>query len=281
MKASNQQASLPLSDQEYERWSFLLEQRAGLRFATQRSRLQTGLHQRMQVLNSPSLDAYYRHVSTDSVAANEEWHTLLDGLTVRETRFFRDAEALALAVQHVQACLTESHGGESLNVLSAGCASGEEAWSLALLLRQALGEAAAGQVCIQARDISPAALAQARMGRYAARRLQDVPEACQAFFDGEPDGQYSIQRSQLPAVRFQQHNLLNALAGRFDVIVCQNVLIYFQPDQRCRVVQHLVDALQPGGLLITAPGEIRHGQNIGLQRYPHPAVQAWLRCKTH
>lgn len=281
MNALNQQASLPLSDQEYERWSFLLEQRAGLRFATQRSRLQTGLHQRMRALDSVSLEAYYQHVSRESVAANEEWHALLEGLTVRETRFFRDPEALALAVQHVQARLAESHGSEPLNVLSAGCASGEEVWSLALLFRQALGEAAAEQVRIQARDISLAALAQARSGCYAARRLQDVPASSRTFFEGEPDGQYSVRQAQLPAVQFQQHNLLNPLAGRFDVIVCQNVLIYFQPDQRRRVVQHLVDALQPGGLLITAPGEIRYGQNIGLQRYPHPAVQAWLRCKTH
>lgn len=178
------------------------------------------------------------------------WAALLDAVTVQETRLFRAAPQL-LALAALMPGLP-AHGGP-LRLLSAGCASGEEAWSLAIL---------AGAEGIPAEvlgiDLCRPALAVAAAGRYPAGppdALREVPPALQPRFRRE-EGWVLPRPSVRPA--FRRANLLDLPPdlGRFGAVLCRNVLIYLLPEARAAVVRALVGLLPPGGALLLGPTDV-------------------------
>jgi SAM-dependent methyltransferase len=135
---------------------------------------------------------------------------------------------------------------------SAGCASGEEAWTLAMLLAERNLA-----FDLWATDLSTAALARARAGRYAAARVEaDVPAALRARYFRRIGADDVVNDRLRPHVRFEQHNLASATEGRqLDLILCRNVLIYFDEARRAEALARLVRALKPGGWLLVGYSE--------------------------
>lgn len=135
----------------------------------------------------------------------------------------------------------------SARVWCAGCATGEEPYSLALVA--ALEERPLPHVL--ATDVVPAVLAEARLGRYRDLALRHVDPALRARFFSEVDGEWVVTEALRERVRFARHNLCDAppAPGRWDAIVCRNVLIHFEPDAARRVIARLSSALAPGGVL--------------------------------
>ena len=135
---------------------------------------------------------------------------------------------------------------------SAGCASGEEAWTLAMLLceRNLAFD-------LWATDLSTTALTRARAGRYAAARVEaDVPAALRARYFRRIGDDDVVNDRLRPHVRFEQHNLASAIGGReLDLILCRNVLIYFDEARRADALARLVRALKPGGWLLVGYSE--------------------------
>jgi chemotaxis protein methyltransferase CheR len=190
-----------------------------------------------------------------AVDDRDELARLADLLRVGETRFFRHrahVEALRARVLPERGRAAAA-AGRPLRAWSAGCASGEEAWTLAMLLDDA---APPSGWEVLATDLSRAALATAEAARYPAARVDDVPERLRRCFREAAGGQLAVEPRLRARVRFELHNLLEARYPRgLDVVLCRNVLIYFATQQRERVMARLADALAPGGYLFLGYAE--------------------------
>jgi chemotaxis methyl-accepting protein methylase len=196
-----------------------------------------------------NLDAYCAFLESDG----GELDLLTEALRVGETRFFRHAaqvEALARRVIPERAAAL-SDGRDRLRAWSAGCASGEEAWTLAVQLAES-----GKPFELLATDISDAALAVARAGRYRIAAGDDVPPALRARHFTVENDQLVVNVTLRNKVRFERRNLLDAPYPRgFDLILCRNVLIYFEGARRDDVVARLAESLLPGGYLFLGYSE--------------------------
>jgi chemotaxis protein methyltransferase CheR len=188
-------------------------------------------------------EEYLARASSDA----GELDRLIELLRVGETRFFRHRAQLAALGERVLPSLRSK-----VAAWSAGCASGEEAWTLAMLLAERGLE-----FDVWATDLSAAALARAREGRYPTARVRaEVPAALVTRYFRHI-GDDDVLNDRLRAhVRFEAHNLVTATGGReFDLIACRNVLIYFDEARRADAVGRLVRALKPGGWLLVGYSE--------------------------
>lgn len=185
---------------------------------------------------------------------------VVNAVTVGETFFFRyQAQFDALERVIVPDLLERNRLTRHLSAWSAGCSNGAEPYSLSMLLRRQFAAALAGwTVDILGTDINVAALAEARSGEYGAWTIRDLPaETRVACF--EPHGhRWRVRPLYRAVVRFARHNLVSQPppGGAFDLILCRNVLMYFAPATRVRVVQALRAALAPRGWLMVSHAEV-------------------------
>lgn len=275
------QASPPISDQEYDRWERMLEERTGIFFSGHRSILRAGLWHRMREVGCGSFEEYYRRVCGFTPAASAEWTALVNGLTVRETRFFRHEPSFARVREHLLEHWDED-SSRPLQIWSAGCASGEETYSLAFVAAEcAAYTGRLRSMQIVGSDISATALTEARNAVYPSARAGSMTPAQRArFLESAGSGYFRVRPEFARTVDFVQGNLLQPPAGRAgqcDVVFCQNVLIYFRPPKREVVLDALVSAMRPGGLLVTGAGETGQWLDPRLVRCADSSVQAWIR----
>jgi chemotaxis protein methyltransferase CheR len=183
---------------------------------------------------------------------------LVEHVAVGETAFWRHPEQL----EAVGRLAGRARG--PLSIWSAGCASGEEAYSVAMALLEA-GRAGRGDRVL-ATDVSERALAAAREGVYGARALRKLPAVlADRWLEGA--GTLRVKEPVRALVAFARHNLMAAdpaPGGPFDVVLCRNVLIYFDEPTATRVVGDLAAALAPGGTLVLGPVEGVLGERAGL-----------------
>jgi chemotaxis protein methyltransferase CheR len=180
---------------------------------------------------------------------------LIDEVTVQETAFVRDPRQLETIGWPAR--LQAASAGETgtIRVWSAACATGEEAYTLALLAAEAFAPAPP-PVDVLGTDISGAALAAAATGRYRERAVRSLPEELRLRYLGpQPDGSYLVGERLRRLVRFRQHNLVRdpvppSGESGFDVIVCRNVLIYLEAAAVEQVIGALERSLRPGGVLM-------------------------------
>ncbi len=186
------------------------------------------------------------------------WNAIAEAMLVTETRFFRERALMKAIETDVAPMLMRRAGGRALRVWSAGCAGGQEAFSLSIIAER-LRDAGLGSMEIVGTDISSRQLDKARSGLYTQFEVQrGLPiRTLITFF--EKAGEFWRLSDRLRArVRFEQHNLMrepSALDGPFDLIVCCNVLGGLTEDARAAALDHLAQALAPDGLLATASGD--------------------------
>jgi chemotaxis protein methyltransferase CheR len=155
-------------------------------------------------------------------------------------------------------------GGRTARVLSAGCSTGEEAYSLAILARESL-RVDTGRLFITGVDLNPRAIERARGAHYAPWAMRETPDSLrERWFHALPDHGAAPRAEVRGAVLFEERNLLDEdpgfwAPGSFDVILCRNVLIYFSPETARRAVARLEQALTPGGFLFLGPSENLRG----------------------
>jgi chemotaxis protein methyltransferase CheR len=185
-------------------------------------------------------------------------------LTVPETYFFRHIDQFhAFADVALPEAQAARGSIRALSMLSAGCASGEEAYSLAMVVRER-GADRGWNIAIRALDINPAMLAKAARGRYSAWALRETPADSQQRWFRSTGREFELEESIRTAVTFQQVNLAEENAelwapGRYDVIFCRNVLMYFTPDNAQALVARLTRSLAPGGHLFLGHAETLRG----------------------
>jgi len=273
-----------LSDLQFRQWAELLEAKTGITLAPQRRQfLLSNLRMRMRELGIASCEEYYQYIGADR-RGRLEWLKLVDRLTVHETRFKRHPASFRLIEERFLPSYTSrAKPLRSLQAWSVGCATGEEAYTLAMVLAHYIGEQRLdAYYSVMATDISRDSLAFARAGRYPAQRLVNLDEAeIEAGFE-QADGDYQVRDEIRRRVCFTEQNVMElarAPFGPMDIIFCQNLLIYFAQEQRKSIIQALVDFLKPGGLLVLGIGEMVTWQHASLQRVEFEDTLAYQKVK--
>lgn len=235
--------------------SALIKQRTGLDVATQfRADLDTILHD----LAKGDLEQYMADLRASDESA-PPWQALMRALTISETYFFRDSAPFQLLRQHILPNIIlerRHHKRLELNVWSAGCSTGEEAYSIAILLYELLPDLDGWTIRLKASDINNQTLQIARRGVYREWAFRHTSAGFQArYFDPVPGGwQIKPHIQRMPS--FSQSNLLNEVPRpQFDIIFCRNVLLYFASDFTKEVETLVFESLIPGGWLILGQSE--------------------------
>jgi len=237
--------------------------------------LAKSLENRRVLSGSPDKAAYIDRLSVDD---KEAW-TLRSSLTIGFSEFFRGAQTFALLAETILPRLidaTKRSGRHSLRVWSAGCAAGQEAWSIAMLLDQ-LSEERNTQIPFQiiATDISSELLSAARHGVYDAETVLNTPLRFIRKYFTTCNDTFTIGPALRNRVDFSFYDLLDdstptpaaGIYGDFDLLLCSNVLFYYRQDVRKRVIKKLCSALQPDGYLVTGDAErdmLKEGANFAL-----------------
>ncbi len=235
-----------------------LRARTGHDFAHyKRSTVLRRLDRRLHVTGTDSLAAYLDHLRSDAGEAA----VLLDDLLISVTNFFRDPEAFAALEAAVPGLFEGKGPGGEVRVWVAGCATGEEAYSLAmLLLEHAPALAESPRIQVFATDLSEAAVRTARVGIYPASIEADVSAERLRRFFVHGNGHYRVGEALREAVLFAPHSLLNDPPfSRLDLVSCRNLLIYLQRDLQKQVLALFHYALRPGGLLFLGTSESADG----------------------
>jgi chemotaxis protein methyltransferase CheR len=239
----------------------LLEARTGQQLAVgRRWRIDTALRPLLAEVRAASLDDLAQRVVTgrDPAVADRVVEALLN----HETSFFRDARAFVQLAERGFARLREARAGERrLRIWSAGCATGQEVYTLAMMFADAPALWADWRVDILGTDLSCAAIGRARGGVYSQFEVQRGLPVTQMLRRFEQQGlEWRLDGGLRRMVRFQVHNLLDAPpAGRFDVVLCRNVLLYFGSDMRRLVFGRIASAIAEDGALMLGAGETTMG----------------------
>jgi chemotaxis protein methyltransferase CheR len=188
-------------------------------------------------------------------------------LTIGETYFFRDRGAFAVLEDRILPSLLRARSHvRRLRIWSAGCSTGEEPYSIAMLLQRAIPDIDGWNISILATDVDPQALARAERGVYGEWSFRDMPHAArEGFFNRAAQGRYEIAPQLRKRVEFRLLNLardafpsIESGTNAMDVVFCRNVLMYFEPQCASEVLRKLGHALAPGGWLFLNPVEVPH-----------------------
>ncbi len=276
--------SLPEMDSAlFNNWVELVESRTGMRIPENRkSFLLSKLSIRMREIKIASYQAYLELVS-DEQRGLVEWETLVDRLTVHETRFWRDDSIFQLIQkEYIEKNSLLKHKQLNLQVWSVGCATGEEPYSLALWFEHfCTMNSIENKQGVHATDISLAALATAREGLYPENRLTNLPDGyLNYYFSKVEKDKYKVNDNLKERVCFTKLNLLKMDSfpfSEFDIIVCQNVMIYFDQALRIRILNEFANHLKVGGILILGAGEVLAWNHPGMESVTFPSTLAFRR----
>ena len=245
-----------LSEATTLRFRAAIERRLGLRFEDAKLPfLATVLERRVAASRQPP--ETYVH-ALENAPGLEELGDLAREVTVPETYFFRNADQFHAFTAAVVPDLRR-RGRARLRVLSAGCASGEEAYSTAILLHEAGVDASVVGV-----DLNPEMLERARRARYSAWALRETPVELERRWFRNEGGERALVDRAREAVHFEQQNLADEApafwgAASWNVVFCRNVLMYFAPDAARALIERIANALVPGGYLFLGHAETLRG----------------------
>ncbi len=225
--------------------------------------LEKRVQRRMQATNSLTAKEYYRLLSLGN--NQEELNNLINAVTTNETYFYRNLPQLESFVEEILPLVCEEkikNNDFHLRIWSAACSSGDEPYTLGILLREHLPNFSKWKIEIIATDIDTEVLEKARLAVYDPRAIKDVqPQVLRKYFN-QIGNRYQVVPLVKELVQFVQLNLLDRRGMRqmsgFDFVFCRNVLIYFDDESRKRVVNGIYDALRPGGFIF-----LGHSESVG------------------
>ncbi len=235
----------------------VVRERTGFDFAPyKRPTIRRRLQRRLVATRQPDLAAYRAYLAGEPGEAER----LADSFLIKVTTFFRDPEVFAALRERVvpELVARARATGEELRLWSAGCATGEEAYSLALLVADALeDEPGRPVVRLFATDLDREAVAYARRGVFPAKAVANVPGGLlDRHFAPSEDGTYRVEKAVRDMIVFGEHDLgQRAPFPRIDLTLCRNVLIYFTPPLQRRALQLFTYALREGGYLVLGNSE--------------------------
>ncbi len=220
-----------------------------------RASLRRRVGKRMEVLGIDRFEDYIDQLE----ASPEEFGELFATILINVSSFFRDTLVWDyVAEQMIPTIIAGKSAREPIRVWSAGCATGEEPYTIAMLLAEALGEQAYRErVKIFATDVDPDAVRQARQGIYSPKQIESVPEALRERYFEQVDGHFGFIKDLRRSVIFGVNDLIgDAPISRLDLLTCRNTLIYFNSDTQSGVMRRLHIALADDGILVLGRSEL-------------------------
>lgn len=249
-----------LGDADFEQYRALIYKESGITFtATNRSILESRLKERLREKTIDSVKTYFAEISKNK----EELKGFLDSITTNLTRFFRNQahfDALEKFVIPELINKIKKGAGSTLKIWSAGCSTGEEPYTIAMLLEEILPPS--WKYEIVASDISLKCLMTAKEGFYAENRIVGIPDKYLAkYFDKVGDG-YKVHSNLQSKIRFDYHNLKNDSGQRgLDIVFCRNVIIYFDEAAQTAVINRFWDAMAAKSFLFIGHSESLFGMD--------------------
>jgi chemotaxis protein methyltransferase CheR len=246
------------SDADFEQYKALIYKESGITFTpTNRSILESRLKEQLRTLGIDSVKTYFAKISTNK----EELKSFLDSITTNLTRFFRNQPHFDALEHHVVPELLkikQGSGNNTIKIWSAGCSTGEEPYTIAMLLSEILPPA--WKFEILASDISLKCLMTAKEGFYADSRIVGVPDNyIKKYFD-KVDGGYKVHADIMSKIRFDYHNLANDSGQRnLDLVFCRNVIIYFDEAAQTGVINRFWDSMANKSFLFIGHSESLFG----------------------
>lgn len=271
-----------LSEQQFFQWRKMLENRIGIRLgAHQKQFLQSQISMRMRELGEEDFTKYFKRVN-DSLKGQLEWSILLDRLVVKQTSFFRHKPSMNFVCSHLQDKINEDSLNDSYDMWSLGCSTGEEPYTLGMLVNECFELARREPYFgITATDVSRVAISLARTAQFSERKLEFVPQALRyKYFSQCGRDQYVFDHEVVEKMCFSNTNILQVEEMPrlfFDVIYCQNLLVYFQQDLRKTLLNTIANKLKPGGILVLGLGEVIDWQHPEVERVTRSDVQVYQR----
>lgn len=248
-----------VSAQHQRLFQELLEQHCGVvQGLGSLSFLERKLMPRVEALGLGSLEDYYRFLKYDD-GGSDELEILVDRLTTHETYFFREQTQLSQFCEVVVPRWVSDRPSSTLRVWSAGCSTGEEVYSIAMLLKEH-PDMVGYDFEVMGTDISRGVISKAREGCYLEASFRSAPQDLKArHFSQTADGRWSVKPRIRSHCSFGQLNLIDrerfGILGKFDVVFCRNVLIYFSTHRRPEVIDGFYDALNDDGHLFLGHSE--------------------------
>lgn len=273
-----------LTGRQLQAWLSLLEHRTGVRVAPEREAyVRSVLEKRMSECGIQRADGYLARLARESDVEGGEWEVLLDRVLIGETSFFRHQPSFDFLSRLVATRLAAGGEPAPLTFWSVGCSTGEEAYSLAMVLTAAFRKAGCHPAFgVIATDLNRRSLEVAREGVYPPRALRGVdPAVVDEYFEPLPSGKRRIKAFLRRHVAFFHGNMLDpassSIVRELDVVFCQNLLIYLRRWRRHALVRQLAGTLRREGVLVVGPGEVSGWTPPELARHEDRSVQAYRR----
>jgi chemotaxis protein methyltransferase CheR len=267
-----------ISDREFHLFRNLIYEQTGISLReTKTTMLSARLNKRLRELRLTSFDAYYKLLQQQG-PESDEYRELINSVTTNKTSFFRENHHF----EFLSAFLKERKTSAPLRIWSSACSTGQEPYSIAMILAESFGSLLGKDVRILASDIDTQVLKEASEGLYREDALADVPVAFRKKYFQPEQAQhgtkYRVDKSLRDIITFRHKNLIAAgwaINTKFDVIFCRNVLIYFDHETQDQLLRRFISYLKPHGYLVVGHSEHLHWLNALLE----PAGQTIYRLR--
>jgi len=262
----------------------MFEHLTGLQLSREREPVaKAALRERIESIGSLTVQGYLKKLQATPSISHPEWDVLIEKVVIGETRFFRYDATFDFITRFLNERLSRTETELKVRAWSVGCSTGEEVYSLAMLLHRLTGSRTREvPFSVLGTDINSVSLKKAAQGIYRNIQGRGVgEEMASKFFDRQENGAFQAKDVLRSKVAFFRHNMLepvtSTLIPPMDLISCQNVLMYFQPWRRRKVIRNLVSCLKPDGVLVLCPGDLANWKPDMLERVPVADVQAYRR----
>ena len=274
-------SNLNLSDDVFKKLKDMIYEISGIFFSDQKKYLlETRLSKRISVLNLSNFEDYYNYLKY-SPLKNTEIKELLNSITTNETSFFRDMPQLEVFVDVLKQIIQSSGNNaiKNIRIWSAACSTGEEPYTVGILIKENFSSSASGiKFEIVGTDISEKVLKSAKKGIYNGYTLRNASQAILGkYFVKTDDDEYKIKDEIKNMTTFGNVNLIDGNEvkkyGSFDIVLCRNVIIYFDAESKKKTIENIYESLKPGGYLFLGHSESLHSISslfklVGLGKTP-------------
>ncbi len=278
--------AVSMQPKEFAELRKIIYDRSGIHFhESKKYVLESRLAKRLEELNLSSFDEYVKFLSIGPYQG-DEFQEMFNRITINETSFFRNEPQLNILENVAINRLIEARKSvKRLRIWSAACSTGEEPYTVAMQVHRTLGVRLADwRVEILGTDISERCLVAAEKGRFSSFSFRSVNPLITKRYFREEKGEYILDPTIQSMVSFELHNLRDVLAakrhGVWDLILCRNVMIYFDDDMKARVVRMFFDQLAEDGFLFIGHSETLRNLNVPFIPFPNPQAFAYTKTPT-
>lgn len=274
-----------IKDTEFQQLRDFIYTQSGIYIPDNRKYLlENRLSNRVKILNLKDYGEYLHYLRYDN-GRRQELSRMFEVITTNETSFFRNPPQLAVFQNVILPGILEKlrkSGNRSLHLWSAGCSTGEEPYTLAIIIHEVLkSEIASWKIRITANDLSEAVLRSARQGIYSEYALRTTPKDMVSKYFTEEAGRFRVGQNLRSLITFGQLNLNDRgqikMIPRSEIIFCRNVIIYFDDAMKKRVISSFYDNLVPGGVLFIGHSESLHHVSRTLNPKHHPGSIVYFK----